>query len=784
MTRPPRSLLPAAEAALAGVTFFAVIKVWKLFEPGPFLGRLMLILLAAHLTMVVTRRLGWELWAVAPTALVGAVLSLTWVLYPDTTQFLLPTRATFDTASADLSEAWSLFQNVRAPAPVLTGFLLTAGAAIWAVAFIGDWAAFRVWVPFEAIVPAGTMFVFASLFSAPGAQFLNAAMFGAAVLGFILFHRVARQQASASWLPSHIREGTGALLGSGATLVVVAVLVGGFFAPFLPGAKSDPVYDYRDRGGGAGPRVVLSPFVSVANQLNQLANVEMFTVTSTHRSYWRITSLERFDGAGWTYRRDFQEASGDLPQAHDPEGASQVATQEFRIHRLGEIFMPAAYRAVAVRDERYPTRWERESGTLVIDEEYEDSDGNRYTVISELPRLEADLLRTANTEIPGDIADVYLRLPANFSDQIHQLAEEVTGSQATPFDRALALQQFFRSDQFSYDQDVDPGAPEGAMEQFLFETRRGFCQQFSGTFAAMARAVGLPARVATGFTTGEENPSDPGVYHVSGSHAHAWPEIYLGQFGWVPFEPTPGRGPAGADYMGVAEEQAIANDPSTATTRLPGVDVPALGDVPEVTLEPRDPTSEAGTPGADEGFDIKPWLRNIAVGVLAIVGVMVLFLGGIATSRIIGRRQRRWRARDADQRVRTAWWDSVEAAEMLGVISRPWETHAEYARRAQAVVDGGSFSALADVLGSAEFSADGVSDHDAAEAHRLTAHIEREARHRASREQRLRSIFDPRPPERWPTVRKGVDAGEVAEPVLAGAPRIAVLEGERDDEEV
>ncbi len=91
------------------------------------------------------------------------------------------------------------------------------------------------------------------------------------------------------------------------------------------------------------------------------------------------------------------------------------------------------------------------------------------------------------------------------------------------------------------------------MRQFL-RIRRGYCEQFSATFAAMARSLGIPARVAIGFTPGELR--DDGLYHVYDRHAHAWPEVWFDGFGWISFEPTPGRGEPGAEsHTGVGAAQ-------------------------------------------------------------------------------------------------------------------------------------------------------------------------------------------------------------------------------------
>src|SRR3546814_14639811 len=78
-----------------------------------------------------------------------------------------------------------------------------------------------------------------------------------------------------------------------------------------------------------------------------------------------------------------------------------------------------------------------------------------------------------------------------------------------------------------------------ALEQFLFETQVGYCEQFAGAYAAMARAVGLPARVAVGFTQGEREETDPHLFHLRGLPGTAWPPVYLAAAGTVPFEQSP-----------------------------------------------------------------------------------------------------------------------------------------------------------------------------------------------------------------------------------------------------
>ena len=134
-------------------------------------------------------------------------------------------------------------------------------------------------------------------------------------------------------------------------------------------------------------------------------------------------------------------------------------------------------------------------------------------------------------------------MPADIPAEVIEQAFAVTAGATTPYDKALALQNWFRNE-FTYDLNVQSGHSDDAILSFL-RIRRGYCEQFAGTFGVMARAIGLPSRVAVGFTKGELKRD--GLYHVYGRNAHAWPEVWFDGVGWVLFEPTPGRGAPGSE---------------------------------------------------------------------------------------------------------------------------------------------------------------------------------------------------------------------------------------------
>ena len=139
----------------------------------------------------------------------------------------------------------------------------------------------------------------------------------------------------------------------------------------------------------------------------------------------------------------------------------------------------------------------------------------------------------------------------------------VGGTRRSPTSRTCGLLRTSRAPRsstatganFTYSPTVQGGHSNDAVINFL-SIRKGYCEQFSGTFATMARSLGLPTRVVVGFTEGQLR-SD-GLYHITGSDAHAWDEVCFDGYGWVLFDPTPGRGAPGAEQHTAAAAQQAA----------------------------------------------------------------------------------------------------------------------------------------------------------------------------------------------------------------------------------
>jgi transglutaminase-like putative cysteine protease len=734
------------------LTLATVYGFTRVFTTQDFLAPLAIVSVYSSLVLVLTRRRGLGIVTSLLLATVGLAVVLTYVSFSETTRYGLPSAATLDAARDALTGSWSTFQSVVAPAPAEDGFLLAASVALFFAAFLADWAAFRLWSTFEAMVPATTLFVFCAMLGSTQHRVDASIVFVAAAAAFLLIHRIAARETSTGWVTSDIARGSDALLRAGLVIGAVAVIAGAVVGPQLPGAESGALVSWRGSDGPKGDRFTVSPLVEINSRLVQQSETELFTVEADDKAYWRLTSLDTFDGSSWRSKGRFTVADGDLDPPRPPAAGTTELNQQYDITNLARLWIPAAYQVDRVEDA--PARYESESGTLIVDTSLDTSDGLRYAVRSAVPDYTAEQLRTASTSIPDDVRSRYLELPPDFeSSDAARLAEERTAGATTAYDQARALQDWFRED-FEYSLDVQPGHGQGAIADFL-RNEKGYCEQFAGTYAAMARSLGIPARVAVGFTWGDQDPSNPDRYRVKGRHAHAWPEVYLGNYGWVAFEPTPDRGAPGTEaWTGVPEQQvddagaATGGTGSSTTTTIAPTDGGTTPSVPELAAPTTSlPLSEAG----DAGGGVAGWLTDrpalsAVLGLVLLVG-LGLFVGVPALHAAERRRRRRRAGDDPSALVRVAWEESLDELALVGPVPAAAETHDEFAGRAATTVPtaAGALRQLASDTDAATFAPDLV---DGAQATRATAAADAVAAAvdtQVSSGQRFRRRIDPRP---------------------------------------
>jgi transglutaminase-like putative cysteine protease len=746
--RTERHVQLGAEVALVAVTLATALSFGRVFDKGDFFAPLAVIVIAGHLASAAARRFHIPVALSAVLVGVAGVFVIAWVLYPFTTNHGLPTGLTFRTAGHDFSDAWDAFRVVKAPTPALRGFLLTAAIALWVTTFVSDWAAFRLWVPFETIIPSGTLFLFASMFGTDTRRTLYALIYAIAVLVFMLLHRVARQQSSTAWLAPDVGPGTRSLLQSGGVIAALAVLLASVAGPFLPGAHSGRLWDWQAIDSGPSSRQTVSPLVQIKGRLTDRSADEVFTVESATRSYWRLTALDDFDGDVWSSKGSFGQADDSLSDAVPYNGPHTVVEQTYTISGLSSIWLPAAFEPTGIFGD-VDARWEPQSSTLIVDTNQTTSDGLVYRVDSEVPQFTAAELAADPAGAPRTIESRDLRLPDDFPERVRSLAVQVAGDQHSPYEKALTLQNFFRQN-FHYSLSAPSGHSDTAIESFLFDTQTGYCEQFAGSYAAMARAIGLPARVAVGFTPGVLG--EDGLYHVRGEHAHAWPEVFISGAGWVAFEPTPGRGEPGAEaYTGVVEQQAATGQGGTATTvQSSSPSATPLTEPPTVSFPSPGGTAPVASggdtnhvPSAIDRF-ASTWAPRIGIAILVLAAIGLVSLLLVPSLRFLRRARRRRKAETAADRLHVAWAESVEAVAPIGVTPTVSETRTEFAARAGRVVAPDAYATLADEVDAAAYAATSPDDASAEHALSLADDIRSAARSTATPAQRVRAAVDPR----------------------------------------
>jgi transglutaminase-like putative cysteine protease len=187
--------------------------------------------------------------------------------------------------------------------------------------------------------------------------------------------------------------------------------------------------------------------------------------------------------------------------------------------------------------------------------------GQSYDVTAlETQALTADL-RQSSTNYPAIVVERYTQLPDTVTRRTVELAYGITAGLETPYDKSKALERWLR-ESIAYTEDIAFPPPDRDVVDFvLFDTRQGYCEYYASAFIVMARSLGIPARMVTGFFPAERD-AELGGFLYRDRNAHAWPEVYFEGFGWVPFEPTASRSeferePAGSGSGGVRPEGII-----------------------------------------------------------------------------------------------------------------------------------------------------------------------------------------------------------------------------------
>ncbi len=357
------------------------------------------------------------------------------------------------------------------------------------------------------------------------------------------------------------------------TVIIAVVAVIAFFSPKYEPYWPDPLPMMKGVATGEGLDGSTVQTVGYGQNDERLGggfvqdDAVVFTAVTKKRHYWRGESKEIYTGHGWVsvepelnktfrYSDTYDEkVSVQLYDRNVPKDKLEATITMVNNHRFWHFFYPGELIEINEEQIRFDADSKGKPFQFLIDyvtgkvgttnaENESAMFLEEYTLSYYQPKFVINDLLDSSENDPEHIKDMYLQLPI-LPERVGQLAKEITDEYDNRYDKVKAIEGYFSKNGFQYETE-DVAVPEEGqdyVDQFLFETRQGYCDNYSTSMIVMLRTLDIPARWVKGFTQGElvDYISDEyREYEISNSNAHSWVEVYFPEVGWVPFEPTQG----------------------------------------------------------------------------------------------------------------------------------------------------------------------------------------------------------------------------------------------------
>lgn len=420
---------------------------------------------------------------------------------------------------------------------------------------------------------------------------------------------------------------TGAVRASAGTIGAAATALA-IFLPLLIPTMDLNLLD-GGRGPGDGDIVIDNPMTDLRRDLNRGDDIPLVRVRTPDPDpeYLRIAVLNRFLENEWSSGdREVptdQLANGEMPPLQGVAGTVARTEVDYEVSispSFQSLWLPTqapVSRIEAAGDWRYDVT----TMDFLSGDEGLTTEGLTYSMTAVELDLDARSMALAGSS-GGQVDDLYVDLPDGMPSMVSNLAFQVTRNAPSRFEKAQALQDWFREDGgFTYDLNAAEGNGTDDLVRFLTESeggRTGYCEQFASAMAVMARTVGIPSRVAVGFLEPQKVGRD--LWEYSAWDMHAWPELFFPGSGWVRFEPTPpGRAENVPGYT-------TARVPDTGSSSGPAVprqsdELPDRGE-----SEGASPSEAAAADGGSDDAGSVPWLPVLGalLGTLLLAGLLLL----------------------------------------------------------------------------------------------------------------------------------------------------------------
>ncbi|CAH1207311.1 hypothetical protein PAECIP111892_02845 [Paenibacillus auburnensis] len=291
----------------------------------------------------------------------------------------------------------------------------------------------------------------------------------------------------------------------------------------------------------------------------------VMTVTSDLRTYMRGESRSVYSGKGWSdddrlKRGPLEKAAvgAELDRVTASKGETRTLQQTVKL--LGNNDYPVLFGGYSIskvdsidgEEAGNGLFWRSVDSEMLWGSTEDLAYPQTYVLTSEIPVVSVQELskQTYDQLYTNQDIERYLQLPDNFPKRVSDLAESITQSAQTPYEKVALLQQYLQVNfPYTNQPDLSRKKSRDMVESFLFEIMEGYCDYYSTALVTMARSLDIPARWVKGYAPGEQaelpdNLAQQGIvnnnYTITNADAHSWAEVYFGDYGWVPVEATPG----------------------------------------------------------------------------------------------------------------------------------------------------------------------------------------------------------------------------------------------------
>jgi transglutaminase-like putative cysteine protease len=706
--------LPASRAAVAGCVL-VLIACWPLLAGPAWYGKATGVLIVALAAAGLTRL------RILPA--LGCLLTYLAALMIYLNALLAAGRsiAGFVPTTASVHYLWALAGRGFAerayipPVPGTPGITLLTAAGIGLMAAATDLLAVRLRSPAIAGLPLLALYSVPITTNAKQGGLGATVVFCLGIIGYLALLAADGRDRLRGWgrlvtvwqhrdRAAIQRPDTRTLAASGRRIGLAAISIAIVLPLLLPGIRVHGLFNgHGTAGSPGGPAVELpDPLVQMQQQLLNTNPQSVLTYSTDTpdpaEQYLQLYVLNYDTGSGQWFlvppasgsASSLSVGSGSLAPAPGVSSGAPEATYRTQVSLSRGVagygskwsFLPLPY---APADVGVAGDWREDKATLMVYSADTPLSGLTYTVTSKESDAPTQQLEQSSRQIgaAGSAAD-YLSRPVSQERKLAAIAAQITSGATSPFDKALLLQNWFTTDnRFSYTTSVHLPDTTAGLIEFLTKTRQGYCQQFAFAMAVLARVLGIPSRIAVGYTGGVNQGH--GTWKVTTADAHAWPELYFAGYGWLRFEPTPG----GAGGQATAVQPAYAT--TTPASRGPAGQLPGTTGPGSIKASPAGGGSAAGRHKfgpALGGSAASPTSRHGGGAPFGLIALVLLGLALIApaTARILVRRRRWRRAADDDSLAAAAWRELLDDLADHGMACRASESPRAVARRITSVL--------------------------------------------------------------------------------------------------